>query len=203
MGLNESYEQARSQLLMMVPVPSVNKAYSMLMERESQRTMSNPSTNMDNAEMSALMENRTGNQQKMMDNAEMNALMANKAGNQQKVRKKYNIFFFPALEPAYLPDTIGALYQDQAAEHDAAHDTDVVQGPDAFSEATKAFIDASPLPVDEEVDAAPQIQHYSSQDMDDALPIAVRKPTRTTTLPKWMQDFVYILCISYVKLSKL
>ncbi|XP_070002324.1 uncharacterized protein [Nicotiana sylvestris] len=35
MGLNESHEQARSQLLMMIPAPSVNKAYSMMMERES------------------------------------------------------------------------------------------------------------------------------------------------------------------------
>ncbi|XP_070035541.1 uncharacterized protein [Nicotiana tomentosiformis] len=35
MGLNESYEQARSQLLMMVPVPSINKEYSILIERES------------------------------------------------------------------------------------------------------------------------------------------------------------------------
>ncbi|XP_075086175.1 uncharacterized protein LOC142168901 [Nicotiana tabacum] len=34
-GLNESYEQARSQLLIMVLVSSVNRAYSMLMERES------------------------------------------------------------------------------------------------------------------------------------------------------------------------
>ncbi|XP_075101894.1 uncharacterized protein LOC142177318 [Nicotiana tabacum] len=51
MGLNESYEQARSQLLMMVPVPSINKAYSMLMERESQRNITNavPLTKMGEA----------------------------------------------------------------------------------------------------------------------------------------------------------
>ncbi|XP_075076344.1 uncharacterized protein LOC142162997 [Nicotiana tabacum] len=41
MGLNESYEHTCSQLLMKIHVSSVNKAYSMLMERESQRTMSN------------------------------------------------------------------------------------------------------------------------------------------------------------------
>ncbi|XP_075077323.1 uncharacterized protein LOC142164056 [Nicotiana tabacum] len=39
MGLNESYEQARSQLLMMIHAPSVNKAYSMLTERKSQRAI--------------------------------------------------------------------------------------------------------------------------------------------------------------------
>lgn len=49
MELNESYEQARSQLLMMVHVPSMNKAYSMLMERECQRTMSNTFTTIDGA----------------------------------------------------------------------------------------------------------------------------------------------------------
>ena len=37
MGLNESYDQARGQILMMMPLPSLNKAYSMLIERESQR----------------------------------------------------------------------------------------------------------------------------------------------------------------------
>ncbi|XP_070019630.1 uncharacterized protein [Nicotiana sylvestris] len=68
MGLNESYEQACSQLLMMVPMPSVNKAYSMLMERESQRTMASVFANMDNAEMTALITNRAGNQQKMRKN---------------------------------------------------------------------------------------------------------------------------------------
>ncbi|XP_070010686.1 uncharacterized protein [Nicotiana sylvestris] len=47
MGLNESYEHACSQLLMKIHVSSVNKAYSMLMERESQRTMSNTFTIVD------------------------------------------------------------------------------------------------------------------------------------------------------------
>ncbi|OIS98408.1 hypothetical protein A4A49_01311 [Nicotiana attenuata] len=55
MGLNESYEQARSQLLMMVHVPTVNKAYSMLMERESQRNMTNTISAADNADITALM----------------------------------------------------------------------------------------------------------------------------------------------------
>ncbi|XP_075083354.1 uncharacterized protein LOC142167097 [Nicotiana tabacum] len=68
MGLNESYEQALSQLLMMVPVPSVNKAYSMLMERERQKTMANASANLDAGEMAALLTNRVGNQQKLKKN---------------------------------------------------------------------------------------------------------------------------------------
>ncbi|XP_075099517.1 uncharacterized protein LOC142176283 [Nicotiana tabacum] len=37
MGLNESYEQARSQILMIILVPTVNKAYSMLMEHAGEQ----------------------------------------------------------------------------------------------------------------------------------------------------------------------
>ncbi|XP_019262962.1 PREDICTED: uncharacterized protein LOC109240743 [Nicotiana attenuata] len=55
MGLNKTYEQARGQILMMDPIPSVNKAYSMLIERESQRTMSNVSVATENLEFTALM----------------------------------------------------------------------------------------------------------------------------------------------------
>lgn len=40
---------------MMIPIPTVNKAYSMLIERESQRSMTNTLGTMDNVEMNALM----------------------------------------------------------------------------------------------------------------------------------------------------
>ncbi|XP_075076776.1 uncharacterized protein LOC142163392 [Nicotiana tabacum] len=82
---------------------------------------------------------------------------------------------FPALEPTDLPNTTGALYQDQVDEHDATHDTDAVQGSDAVSE----------------------LQHDSShlQVVDDVLPIAVRKPPRSTGPPKWMHDFVSTSCV--------
>ncbi|XP_075104407.1 uncharacterized protein LOC142178547 [Nicotiana tabacum] len=60
MGLNESYEQARSQLLMMVPVPTINKAYSMLMERESQRSMTNNLCTNEGGKLTALMTMKGG-----------------------------------------------------------------------------------------------------------------------------------------------
>ncbi|XP_019234924.1 PREDICTED: uncharacterized protein LOC109215337 [Nicotiana attenuata] len=41
MGLNENYEQARSQILMTNPTPNVSKAYAMIIEREIQRAVSN------------------------------------------------------------------------------------------------------------------------------------------------------------------
>lgn len=44
MRLNDSYEQARSQILMMVPLPTLNKAYSLLIERERQCSMTQTSS---------------------------------------------------------------------------------------------------------------------------------------------------------------
>ncbi|XP_069155831.1 uncharacterized protein [Solanum lycopersicum] len=56
MGLNETYEQARSQILMLVPLLSVNQAYSMMIERESQRVIANSARkNVANLEIAALM----------------------------------------------------------------------------------------------------------------------------------------------------
>lgn len=36
MGLNESYDHARSQILMISPTQNINKAYSMLVEEKSE-----------------------------------------------------------------------------------------------------------------------------------------------------------------------
>ncbi|KAL3358885.1 hypothetical protein AABB24_015794 [Solanum stoloniferum] len=55
MGLNELYEQARSQILMLIQIPSVNQAYSMMIERESQRIMANTAGPAMNLEIAALM----------------------------------------------------------------------------------------------------------------------------------------------------
>ncbi|XP_016484459.1 uncharacterized protein LOC107805001 [Nicotiana tabacum] len=103
MGLNESYEQTRNQLLMMVPVPSVNKAYSILMERESQRTMSNTFTTVDGGKMAALMTNSFGNQQRPKKNYNLQCDECHMKGHTKetcykvvgypkdnKFRKKYN-----------------------------------------------------------------------------------------------------------------
>ncbi|XP_009630291.1 uncharacterized protein [Nicotiana tomentosiformis] len=62
MGLNESYEQARSQILMMTPAPPVNKAYSMLMEAENQRSVTNTFVSAEGTEATALMTTKTGYQ---------------------------------------------------------------------------------------------------------------------------------------------
>lgn len=55
MGLNESYEQDRSQILMSSPTPNINKAYYMLIERESQRSIATSSISRERIELGAMM----------------------------------------------------------------------------------------------------------------------------------------------------
>lgn len=57
-GLNENYEQVRSQILMSYLTLSLNKAYAMIIERESQRFISNTSMVGELSEMSAFMTDR-------------------------------------------------------------------------------------------------------------------------------------------------
>lgn len=59
MGLNDSYEQARGKILMMVPLSSLNKTYSLLIERESQHTISQTASSSNGFELSAMF--TTGN----------------------------------------------------------------------------------------------------------------------------------------------
>ncbi|XP_016507533.1 uncharacterized protein LOC107825216 [Nicotiana tabacum] len=67
MGLNKTYEQARSQILMISPTPRINKAYSMLVERESQRSVANIMTAGDVSDSAALLAGFKG--KKKMNNA--------------------------------------------------------------------------------------------------------------------------------------
>ncbi|KAL0391095.1 UNVERIFIED_CONTAM: Zinc finger protein JACKDAW [Sesamum calycinum] len=62
MGLSETFDHLRDQLLVMDPVPTVNKAYSMVLRVEKQREVNVDYTNtMDNAAMQVI---RTGNVKK-------------------------------------------------------------------------------------------------------------------------------------------
>ncbi|KAH0710857.1 hypothetical protein KY284_012284 [Solanum tuberosum] len=72
MGLDDNYLQARSQILLMTPLPSVNQAYAMIIGDESQK---------------AVTSNPAGLLGAMPDNV----VMYSKA-NSQKFRKKYNLY---------------------------------------------------------------------------------------------------------------
>ncbi|KAH0653253.1 hypothetical protein KY289_030931 [Solanum tuberosum] len=45
MGLNESYSTPRSQILMMSPMPTLNKAYALIIDQESQRNLASSASN--------------------------------------------------------------------------------------------------------------------------------------------------------------
>lgn len=45
MGLNESFNQARSQILLMNPIPTVNQAYAMIISDECQKSVASSYTN--------------------------------------------------------------------------------------------------------------------------------------------------------------
>ncbi|XP_049411245.1 uncharacterized protein LOC125874406 isoform X2 [Solanum stenotomum] len=64
MGLNEVYGHAHSQILMMNPLPSVGKAYAMIMGDEGQRTTANLHTGGSILESTALYAAGKGNLQK-------------------------------------------------------------------------------------------------------------------------------------------
>ncbi|XP_019232509.1 PREDICTED: uncharacterized protein LOC109213202 [Nicotiana attenuata] len=62
MGLNESYSQSRNQIMIMSPILSINKAYSLLVDQESQRSSANFShvaQVSETMESTALYSNRT------------------------------------------------------------------------------------------------------------------------------------------------
>ncbi|XP_019257939.1 PREDICTED: uncharacterized protein LOC109236188 [Nicotiana attenuata] len=80
MGLNDSYSQARSQILVMKPVPSVNQAYAMLMSEESQRNVAG-STCILGAGSNVIS-----------GHYESTALYSSKADNRLKRRKNFNLY---------------------------------------------------------------------------------------------------------------
>lgn len=45
--LNETYSQARSQILMMIHIPNINKAYEMLISEKSRRNLGKSTENSD------------------------------------------------------------------------------------------------------------------------------------------------------------
>ncbi|XP_019237284.1 PREDICTED: uncharacterized protein LOC109217484 [Nicotiana attenuata] len=61
MGINETYSQPRSQILMMSPVSTVNKAYSMIVSEESQGALGKFSQAVDIADGTTLFTNKEMN----------------------------------------------------------------------------------------------------------------------------------------------
>ncbi|XP_016462681.1 uncharacterized protein LOC107785817 [Nicotiana tabacum] len=94
MGLNENYEQARSQILMTNPTPSVSKAYSMIIERESQRSFSNVSMVGEGSEATAFLSTKGGSYPKPKKNWNIQCEFCKMKGHSKK--NCYNIVGYPA-----------------------------------------------------------------------------------------------------------
>lgn len=60
MGLNDSFSQVRTPVLLMDPLPSLNKVYALLIQEEMQRTMTeDPSTHVESTILAAKTQNFT------------------------------------------------------------------------------------------------------------------------------------------------
>ncbi|XP_070017480.1 uncharacterized protein [Nicotiana sylvestris] len=100
MRLNESYFQARSQILMMNPLPSVNKAYSMIMSDESQKSIAAIAVNLslqsnampENYESTVLLTTRSGGFQPSFQPNNFQSNNFQQTGNYQKPRRNNNEF---------------------------------------------------------------------------------------------------------------
>lgn len=66
MGLNDSFAQVRGQLLLMDPIPSINKVFSLVSQEEHQRNVSlNTNTDVDSMAFYAKNEHKKTNTGKM------------------------------------------------------------------------------------------------------------------------------------------
>ncbi|XP_059311121.1 uncharacterized protein LOC132062597 [Lycium ferocissimum] len=83
MGLNESYLQARSQILLMTPMPSVNQVYFIIVSGESQNSVG--------ATTCIMGANPTG-VQGVYDTALYSRNGGNQNHNAQKFKRNYNLF---------------------------------------------------------------------------------------------------------------
>ncbi|KAL4627572.1 hypothetical protein ACB092_05G174900 [Castanea dentata] len=62
MGLNDSFSQVRTQVLLMDPIPSLSKVYSLLIQEETQRSVTNTSVaKVDSTFLAAKMPNDHAN----------------------------------------------------------------------------------------------------------------------------------------------
>ncbi|KAL0345251.1 UNVERIFIED_CONTAM: hypothetical protein Sradi_4356400 [Sesamum radiatum] len=77
MGLSETFDHMRDQLLVMDPIPTVNKAYSMILRVEKQREVN--MEGMDNVD-NAVMQVRTGNKKEFVPRQGQQRTYADKRG---------------------------------------------------------------------------------------------------------------------------
>nr|XP_025883823.1 uncharacterized protein LOC112940259 [Solanum lycopersicum] len=60
MGLNDSYSQSSNQIMMMTPIPSINKAYAMILSEESRRSLTSSPSDENSEGMALFSSTHTG-----------------------------------------------------------------------------------------------------------------------------------------------
>ncbi|XP_070043059.1 uncharacterized protein [Nicotiana tomentosiformis] len=70
MGLNDGYSQARSQILMKFKIPTVNQAYAMILQDESQKLVAGGSYCAESTDPTALFSSKLGQKQRRHFNVE-------------------------------------------------------------------------------------------------------------------------------------
>ncbi|XP_070026666.1 uncharacterized protein [Nicotiana sylvestris] len=70
MGLNDSYSQARSQIIVKSKIPTVNQAYSMILQDESQKLVAGWSHSTESIDPTALFSSKIGQKQRRNFNVE-------------------------------------------------------------------------------------------------------------------------------------
>ncbi|XP_070017608.1 uncharacterized protein [Nicotiana sylvestris] len=69
-GLNDSYSQARSQIIMKSKIPTVNQAYAMILQDESQKLVAGGSYSTESIDPTALFSSKIGQKQRRNFNVE-------------------------------------------------------------------------------------------------------------------------------------
>ncbi|RVW78001.1 Retrovirus-related Pol polyprotein from transposon TNT 1-94 [Vitis vinifera] len=96
-GLNDSYASIRSQLLLMVPLPNMSKVFSLLLQEESQRQLTNSATCNETHALMAKQSNQQSYQpQSFKDKPKKSALHCTHCGyNGHTVDKCFNFMVIP------------------------------------------------------------------------------------------------------------
>ncbi|XP_049386222.1 uncharacterized protein LOC125850410 [Solanum stenotomum] len=90
MGLNETYGHARCQILMMIHLPSVSKAYAMIMADESQRVTSSMRTGGDMIKVTSLYAGRGNYSRNNRFEGDKNDSSVNTGRDNYNTKKKVN-----------------------------------------------------------------------------------------------------------------
>ncbi|KAF5475550.1 hypothetical protein F2P56_007348 [Juglans regia] len=117
MGLNDSYDAVRGQIILLSPLPSLDKTFSLILQEERQRQARN--TALPTSELSALLAYQ--NFSKKKDRSDLVCHHCGKVGHTKE--KCYKLVGFPPNFKLTKPRTRNTSAAPYSANHVAAHIT--------------------------------------------------------------------------------